>query len=264
MTQHPQTPIRPDTARHLAGIIRKLEPVGVTVPRKILEAVTRAEDALPSLEQQRLEVGSMVGNTGPGFTTAIADGELSSEQVLARIVGADIDPARVNNAFTGAQVQVGRTLRDALKAHGDKWIPALRSTIEDRADACYSGVYDPDALNYQRDPKGAEYALRDETTAIAWGELNTLWTVAQAFHSYGILTGTRRPDAYLFSTPTEVRGESEHRDFTRFIILCREEHEPSLYTDDEVNTFEAEHADRGTTTRPRDRYTATTGYSRGY
>ena len=264
MTRHSMTSIAPNTASHLAGIVRKLEPVGVTVPRKILEAVTLAEQRIPALEAQRLEVTAMVGNTGPGFTTSIADGELTGEQILARIVGADIDPARVNNAFTGAQVQVGRTLRDALKAHGDKFIPSLRSIIEDRADACYSGVYDPDALNYQRDPKGAEYALRDEVTAIAWGELNTLWAVAHAFHSYGILTGNRRPDAYLFSTPTEVRGESEHRDFTRFIIMCREEHEPSLYTETEVQDFEAEHAERVAPAQPRDRYTAATGITRHY
>jgi hypothetical protein len=251
------------TARHLAGIVRKLEPIGVTVPKKILDAVTRAEEALPTLEQQRVDVVGMVGQTGPDFTKSIADGDLTGEQILARLVGADLDPTRVNHTFAAAQTAVGATLRNALRDHGEKWVPALRAVIEERADMVYSGVYDPDALDPKRDPRGAEYALRDDATALAWGELTTLWSVATVFHQYGILPGTRRPDAYLFSTPTEVRGEKDHHDFTRFIVMCREEHEPSLYTEQEVQQFEAEHAERGAPSMPRDRYTAA-GFQRSY
>lgn len=255
--------IAPHTARHLAGLVRRLEPVGVTVPRKILDTVAHTEQRIPELEQQRLEVSGMVGNTGPGFTASIAEGDLTSEQILTRLVGADIDPAKVAHAYDAARVQLGHTLRDTLKAHGDKWVPALRAVIEERADEVYSGVYDPDSLDPKRDPRGAEYALRDDATALAWGELNTLWSVATVFIRLGIIPGdVRRPDAHLFSTPTEVRGESEHHDFTRFIVMCREEHEPSLYTDDEVRAHEAEHADRPVPTRPRDQYTAA-GFRRG-
>lgn len=258
-------PIAPHTAQHLAGLIRRLEPVGVTVPRKILETVAHAEQRIPELEQQRLEVTAMVGNTGPGFTTSISDGDLSADQVLARLIGADLEPAKVTHTYDAALVQLGRTLRDALKAHGDKWVPALRAVIEERADEVYSGVYDPDSLDHHRDPKGAEYALRDDATTLAWGELNTLWSVATTFIRTGIITGNaHRPDTHLFSTPTEERGEKDHLDFTRFIVMCREEHEPSLYTAAEVQAFDAEHADHPTAYRPRDRYTAATGITRHY
>lgn len=253
--------LTPDTARHLASVVRKLEPVGVTVPRRILEATSLAEDALPVIKQQRDEVVGMVGQTGPGFTTTIADGDLTGEQILARLVGADIDAARVHNTFDGAQVAVGATLHAALKAHGEKWIPILRPIIEDRADAVYSGVYDPDSIDYKRDPRGAEYALRDDATALAWGELNTLWEVVQVFIGYGIIPGNaQRPDAHLFSTSTSVRHERDHLDFTRFIVMCREEHEPSLYTQSELIAFEASEA--APLPLPRDAYAVATGSHR--
>lgn len=257
--------IAPHTARHLAGLVRRLEPVGVTVPRKILDAVTHAEQRIPELEQQRLEVTSMVGQTGPGFTASISNGDLTADQVLARLIGADLEPAKVTHTYDAALAQLGRSLRDTLKGHGEKWVPALRAVIEERAEEVYNGIYDPDSLDYRRDPKGAEYALRDDATALTWGELNTLWSVAGTFIRLGIIAGNgHRPDVHLFSTPTEERGEKDHLDFTRFIIMCREEHEPSLYTQAEVQAFETEHADHPTTYRPRDRYTAATGITRHY
>lgn len=226
------------TAKRLAETVRKLQPIGVTVPRKLLEAVALAEQRLPALEAQRREVAAMAGSTGPGFTTSVADGDLTGEQILTRLVGADIDPEKVANTFRGATVKIGQALRDTLKAHGEKWVPLLRPVIDERAEACYSAVYDPNGLDLRRDPKGAEYALRDDATALAWGELRTLWQVVGTLHDFGVIPHHgRRVDEYLFSSPPEERGDKEHLDFTRFILLCREEHEPSLYTEDEVRTF---------------------------
>lgn len=261
MIRHSMTSIAPNTASHLAGIVRKLEPIGVTVPRKILEAVTLAEQRIPALEAQRLEVTAMVGNTGPGFATTVAEGELTAEQILTRLVGADLDTGKVNSTFDAARVHVGRTLRDALADHGEKWIPALRTVIEERPEACYDGVYNPDGLDYKHNPHGADYALQDDATALAWGELNTLWSVVSVFHNYGILPHHgRRACDYLFSSPAHERGDGDHLDFTRFIIMCREEHEPSLYTEAELQAFEAE-AD-APSPRPRDLYTHSTGQRR--
>jgi hypothetical protein len=252
------------TALRLTGTVRKLEPLGVTVPRKILEAVTHAEERIPALERQRRELQALIGDTGSGFIAGIASDELSNADIITRLVSSDLSHTQTDNAIRGAKVHIGRTLRTALKDHGEKWISALRTVIEERADMVYSGVYDPDSLDPKRDPRGAEYALRDDATALAWGELTTLWSVVSVFHSYGVLPHHgRRADAYLFSTPTEVRGEKDHHDFTRFIVMCREEHEPSLYTEQEVQQFEAEHAERGAPALPRDRYTAA-GFQRGY
>lgn len=263
MIRHSATSITSSSAAHIAGTVRKLEPIGVTVPRKILEAVTLAEQRIPALEAQRLEVTAMVGNTGPGFATTVAEGELTADQILARLVGADLEASKVNTAFDAAKTAVGRTLRDALADHREKWIPTLRTVIEDRAEACYDGVYNPDGLDYKHNPHGADYALQDDATALAWGELNTLWTVVTVLHNYGILPHHgRRACDYLFSSPAHERGDSDHLDFTRFIIMCREEHEPSLYTEAELQAFEVEHAEHGTPARPRDRYTASTGYTR--